>query len=112
MADSSLLKFYVFFLIFLSIFVSQLELGGNTFDINEYRVFYRMSNALSASQNQFLNLLSVVLIPFMVIDILIGIIAMIGFSFYFMPPILTTIILAPLGFFIIIDYVIPMVRGN
>ena len=51
-------------------------------------------------------------LPFLILESLIFVLAIIGTGFIILPPIIELLIFTPLGIMIIIDYVLPMIRGN
>ena len=111
MADSTILKFYIVFLLVFGTLISGFGIEGNNFDLSSYTIVFNMFQALNGTDGLF-SILSYVLLPFIILDILVLIMGMMFFTFTTIPTYLTTIILTPLGIFIVIDYLIPTIRGN
>lgn len=111
MGDTKALKFYISFLVVFGIIITYWGIETNNFDLTKYTIFLNMYGSLNNSGG-LLTVLSYFFIPFIILDTLLILLAMMAFSFTVIPPILSTIILSPLVIFVIIDYIIPTVRGN
>lgn len=83
-----------------------------TFNIKQYMAISNARTRLSDVDNVFTNILNIVLVPFLLIDLILFVFIIIGYTFISIPIILTVIILTPMGLLILFDYVIPMLRGN
>jgi len=57
-------------------------------------------------------ILTVLSLPFIIIESLIFVLVIIGTGFSILPPIIEIMIFTPLGIIIILDYIIPVIRGN
>lgn len=53
-----------------------------------------------------------IITPFILLDVLIMVVGLLSYGFSVVPPIFNIIILTPMTIIIMIDYVIPMIRGN
>lgn len=111
MADSYLFKFYILFLLFFSIMIAGFNVESKNFDLNSYTIVFNTYNALHSAGGLY-TIFSYVLLPFTILDILILLFGLIFFTFSSIPIYLSSIIIAPLGIFIVIDYIIPSIRGN
>jgi hypothetical protein len=58
------------------------------------------------------NVLMIVLIPFMIFDFVFALVVMLSLSFSIIPFYINLFLFAPLIYFIMLDYVIPLIRGN
>ena len=55
---------------------------------------------------------NIVAIPFIILESLLYVIYIIGLGFTILPPIIEILLLTPLGIMVILDYVVPAIRGN
>ena len=112
MANSKALVIYILFFTFFSFFVGLFALEQQNKSIADFRFMDTVYNALNKNESFFTSVLKVILIPFLVIEALYLILALIGVSFVTLPPVITLLVLTPMGIIITIDYVIPVIRGN
>jgi hypothetical protein len=113
MVNSKVLVIYLFFLVFFSFIYSGITSdSSNNFNAKDYLVVSKIRDALGKTDNWLTDIFRVVLIPFILIDILVFIIAMVGFSFVQIPFYIDVLILTPLGIIVMFDYILPYLRGN
>jgi len=113
MANTKVLVFYILFLIFFSTLSGFFYVEDKNKTILFENILYtKTKDAVNTGIGFLDNAFKIVLAPLLVIDVLSTIIALVSISFISIPPILSSIILAPMVFIIIIDYVLPMIRGN
>ena len=110
MVASKSLMIYILFLIFFSFFYTNI-VGSN--EINDFSITNFMPfSGLRESMGNWGGIGVALTLPFLALDFLISIMFLIGFSFVNIPIYLNLLILTPLGYFIIVDYVLPYIRGN
>ena len=96
---------------------------GKDFSIKKLMPVTNIHNNLQDKQEQYneeskgflsglTSLTIFILTPFILLDVLIMIVGLLGYGFSVVPPIFNIIILTPMTIIIMIDYVIPMIRGN
>jgi len=110
MAETHYLKYYITFYI---IFSFMLGLFFNS--IGDFNIMEKLpvTNLIANMQSGFFyDIFKIVLLPFIVIDFLVLIVGFIGLTFNVLPTTISVLLLAPIGIFILIDYIIPMIRGN
>jgi len=56
--------------------------------------------------------ITILALPFIILESLIFILSIIGMGFTVLPSIIEIILFTPLGIIIILDYIIPIIRGN
>lgn len=114
MADTKVFKIYLLILIFFNFFAGGFGLSeeGNRFDVQRFLVISHVREKLGEADNLLADLLKVVLVPFMLIDVLIFMIMVVGTGIAVLPPIVEILLFAPMALFVIFDYVIPTLRGN
>jgi|WetSurMetagenome_2_1015567.scaffolds.fasta_scaffold576008_1 hypothetical protein len=113
MVSTKILVIYLFFVIIFSFFYTSLTSDeSQKFDARNYLVITKIRQSLDKTDNLISNILKVVLIPFILIDALIFIFVVVGFSFSVMPVYLDILFLTPMGIIIMFDYVLPYIRGN
>ena len=66
----------------------------------------------SAVKKFFYSVSSFLLAPFVLVDGLIFVLVLTGYSFAILPALFQILLITPISIIIIIDYVIPVVRGN
>lgn len=113
MANSKVFIIYLMFLVFFN-FLAGLYAFENdeAFDIQKYLIVQRARASLAEENSIFSSVLRVVLAPFVLIDVLLFVLVTLSVSFVSIPPLLTTLLFTPLGIIILVDYVLPTVRGN
>lgn len=112
MVSTTMLKYYTMVYI-LFIFICG---GFLTIDDENYNISNLMpvSDFIKSIQGDdiFSNILKVVLAPFVIIDLIIIIANFATATFIFLPTTINVLLISPIGFFIFIDYILPMIRGN
>ena len=112
MVESRTLIIYLFFLIIYSFFVSSFAFEEVNKTIMDYAPLTSTFIKLNQSENLFGSIIKYVLLPFLLIDVIFILLGMIAISFITMPPILSVLIVSPVGIIITFDYILPYVRGN
>ena len=118
MANSKALVIYLLFIVFFNFFVGGFgleagdESGSAEFNVEKYLIINQARDKLENSDSKVASVISVVLVPFVLLDALIFIFVVIGVGFSVLPAIINVILLTPAGIIVLFDYVLPMVRGN
>lgn len=112
MANTKVLMFYVFFLIIISTMFGLVGIDNDGFSIEKYLVVSKLRNDLEENRNFVSSVISIVLVPFLVINYMIALLILVGFGFTQIPAVLNILIFTPLGLWIVFDYIIPIIRGN
>lgn len=114
MVNTKIIGFYITFLIIFGTFAGLFVFGntGESFDYKKYLVVSKVREKLSMGDGFISNIISASLIPFLLIDALMLLLAFVGVSFSYLPTLLNVIVFTPLGLMVIFDYVLPYVRGN
>lgn len=112
MANTKILIFYLMVLVFFGTLSGFVSTDSQEFELSNYLKISELRNELKSNEDIFSSLISYVLIPFIIIDFIVGLIAILGFGFSSLPSIINIILFTPLSLIIIFDYVLPMIRGN
>jgi hypothetical protein len=75
-------------------------------------VISRVRMTLDNNNNLISDIFKIVLIPFLLIDVIIFIVVLLGVSFTILPAYIDVLFLTPLSVIVIFDYVLPWFRGN
>ena len=114
MARLRALKVYLLILVIFNFFAGGFGISaqGDEFNLDKYRFITEIRSNLAENEDTFSSLLRIVLVPFILIDALIFLVAILGVGISVLPPAIELLLFAPLAIFVIFDYIIPMFRGN
>jgi hypothetical protein len=114
MAHTRILFFYILFVTFFSLmsgyFIAEQNDGV---DIVFSNIIYNaVTDTLETGVGWIDSIANAIFIPFLVIDILSTMLSLLFLSFVGLPSIINIIIFTPLSIMIILEYILPMIRGN
>ena len=78
MANTKILMFYIFFIVIFGTLAGLIGLNNDDFDLNNFLVVSSLRSKLDANDGIFSSVLKVVLIPFLIIDFVVGLFGIIG----------------------------------
>ena len=114
MVNTKTLIIYIFFILSYNFFLTSLYVNNTddeTTPMNK-NLFGNAITKLDSSDSKWASVLKVVLVPFIAIDILLNILSMIAIGFTLVNPAISVLIYTPFTIIIVIDYVLPLIRGN
>lgn len=112
MANTNVLITYIFILIMMSFVFTSMGITENKFNFQEYSIIAKMRAHLADNEDIVSRVLGVVMFPLLIIDLLVMLVAILGFTLINVPPIITAVLFAPMLIVVLFDYVLPMLRGN
>lgn len=114
MAETKTLVIWIFFIVIFNLFTGMLisESTNSNVDIKNYMVVSKVKDKFLVGDDLFTNIIRVVTVPFLLIDLLLVVVVLMGISFSVLPPIIELLVFSPLILIITLDYLIPMFRGN
>lgn len=114
MVSTKIIGFYIFFLIIFTTFTGLFSISkdSSNFDYKNYLLISKYRDKLSQQEGVLSKVVNTLLLPFILLDALIFLLAFLGISFTFLPPLVNILVFTPLGLIVFFDYVLPYVRGN
>lgn len=114
MANTRALTIFILFFVFFNTLIGlfSIDTGSEETDISKYFVFSNFREKLEQNENFFSSVVSVVLIPFVLIDGIITLFALMGHGFVVLPNLVKVFFITPLSIIIFYQYILPYLRGN
>lgn len=112
MADIQPLIIFIFFVVFFNAVIGLFAISSDNFNLSDYTFISNLRADLIKHNNWFTNIVSIILVPFMVIDGIILLLKLLVLSFTIIPVLLNVFFIIPLETIVFFGYVLPLIRGN